>query len=327
MTDDRLLPLELRHALDDVTAGVAIADLRSAAARLTAEYRSDTEGEAVSPELDELAALAYATTRMPATLAAARAVFQELLDRCNGLRVQTLLDVGAGPATTLWAARSEFLELSQVRLVERDPAMRTLGRRLLEDTVLGRQVETTWHTSVTALPPLPASYDLVVISYVLTELRQDEQREVLNRAWQACRGAVAVILPGSTHGFRTMLDARQQLLSLGASVVAPCPHPNPCPLPGDDWCHFGVRLNRSSLHRRLKDGVLAYEDEKYCYVVATRGAGRPAVGRVIRRPQTGDRRVALRVCGVDGIRDQTITRRDRTAYRRARKTRWGETWD
>ena len=326
MTDDRLLPLELRHAFDDAAAGVAIADLRAAAGRLTATYRSRTEGEAVSPELDDLAALAYAATRMPATLAAARAVFQELLDRCDGLCVETLLDFGAGPATALWAARSEFPELSRARLVERDPAMRSLGRRLLDGTSLA-QVETTWHTAVTDVPLLPATYDLVVIGYVLTELRQDAQREMLDLAWQACGGAVAVILPGSTHGFRTMLEARRQLLSLGASVVAPCPHPNPCPLPEDDWCHFGVRLNRSSVHRRLKGGVLAYEDEKYCYVVATRGAGRPADGRVIRRPQTGDRRVALRVCGVDGIRDRVVTRRDRTAYRRARKTRWGETWE
>ena len=325
MTDDRLIPVELRRALDAAAAGVSIGDLRTAATRLSSAYRDGSEPQAPSPELDDLTVLAYAATRMPATFAATRAVLHELRERCDGLCAETLLDLGAGPATTLWAAGLEFPQLTQARLVEPDPAMRTMGQRLLEHSALGHRVEATWHASVDRVSP-PAGHDLVVMGYLLTELSDELQRDVLHQAWQACRGAVVVILPGSTRGYRTMLGARQLLLSLGARVVAPCPHPDRCPLPEDDWCHFGVRLNRSSLHRQLKDGALAYEDEKYCYVVATRGAGRPAPGRLIRRPLTGDRRVSLRVCGVDGIREQMITRRDRAAYRRARKARWGETW-
>jgi ribosomal protein RSM22 (predicted rRNA methylase) len=323
VTDDRLLPLELRQAIDAASVGVSISDLRAAAVRLSIAYRG---GRAVSPKLDDLAALAYAATRMPATFAAIRAVFHELRERCAGLRVETLLDFGAGPATTLWAASLEFSQLARVRLIERDPAMKSIGQRLLEHSLFGDRVEATWHTAVDASLP-PVGHDLVVIGYLLTELSEDVQREVLHLAWQACRGAVVVVLPGSTLGFRKMLEARRELVSLGASVVAPCPHENRCPLPDDDWCHFGVRLNRSSLHRRLKEGALAYEDEKYCYVIATRGAGHPAPGRLIRRPLIADRRVTLRVCGVDGIREQVMTRRDRTTYRRARKARWGETWD
>ena len=323
MNDDRLLPLELRQALDDAAAGVSTGELRAAATRLSVGYR---DGQAVSPTLDAVDALAYAATRMPATFAATRAVFHELRERCDGLRVETLLDVGAGPATTLWAADLVFPQLEGARLVEPEPAMQRMGQQLLERSALADRIDTAWYARVGALPP-SAEHDLVVIGYLLTELSEQMQRDVLHVAWQACRGAVAVILPGSTRGFRVMLEARRELLSLGASVVAPCPHTNACPLPDDDWCHFGVRLNRSSLHRRLKDGVLAYEDEKYCYVVATRGAGQPAAGRLIGRPLTGDRRVTLRVCGVDGIREQMMTRRDREAYRRARKARWGETWE
>ena len=323
MTDDRLLPLELRQALDAASAGVSIRELGAAAARLSVGYRDDHN---VSPEFDDLTALAYAATRMPATFAATRAVFTELRDRCEGLCVKTLLDIGAGPATTLWAADLVFPQLVGARLVEPEPTMRAMGQRLLEHSSLADRIDATWSAGVSAVLP-PPEHDLVVIGYLLTELGEQTQRDVLHVAWQACRGAVALILPGSTRGFRTMIEARRELLSFGASIVAPCPHANRCPLPDEDWCHFGVRLNRSSLHRRLKGGALAYEDEKYCYVVATRGVGRPAAGRLIGRPLTGDRRVTLRVCGVDGIREQMLTRRDRDVYRRARKAQWGETWE
>ena len=53
-----------------------------------------------------------------------------------------------------------------------------------------------------------------------------------------------------------------------------------------DWCHFAARVNRSALHRRLKEGQLGYEDEKYSYVAAaaTGHLARPASGRIVRHP-------------------------------------------
>ena len=97
-------------------------------------------------------------------------------------------------------------------------------------------------------------------------------------------------------------------------------------MPPGDWCHFGVRLNRTSLQRRLKGGALAYEDEKYAYVLAVRGAGSPAAARVIRRPRPLRGRVALRLCRPDGLHDETVDRGRRADYRLARKAAWGDAW-
>ena len=146
MTDDCLLPLELRQALDAAAVGVSGSDLHAAAARLSVAYR---DGPSMSPALNDLAALAYAATRMPATFAATRAVFQELRERCDGLSVETLLDLGAGPATTLWAADLEFPQLVRARLIERDPAMRSMGQRLLECSSLGDRIRTPPTTTAT----------------------------------------------------------------------------------------------------------------------------------------------------------------------------------
>jgi len=326
--DDKLLPLELRRALNAEAAGIPLVDLRAAAQRLSCHYRQQSvESVDNIPAFDDLTALAYAVTRMPATLAAARAVFHELNVRSGELNVETLLDLGSGPATTLWAAGLEFPNLAHLCFVEHDAAMQKLGKRLANCSPLHGRVQTTWSAKTTGLSSTSTVFDLVVVSYLLTELDEKTRMDVLRLAWNSCGGAIVVILPGSTEGYNIMLAARDQLLSLGASIIAPCPHNDVCPLDEPDWCHFGARLNRSNLHRRLKEGSLSYEDEKYSYVIATKGLGSPATGRVIGRPRAGNRQVHLRLCEGNGVVDRTLTKRNSPQYRQARKLRWGDAWD
>ncbi len=328
VSDDKLLPLELRRALDAEVAGIPLVDLRAAAQRLSCHYRQESfEPAENKTAFDDLTALAYAVTRMPATMAAARAVFRELTMRSGELQVETLLDLGSGPATTLWAANLEFPNLERVCFVEHDAAMQKLGKRLAKCSPLDGRAKMTWSSSTTGLSLASTVFDLVVVSYLLTELDEDTRMAFLRVAWNSCGGAIVVILPGSTEGYKIMLAARSQLLSLGASIVAPCPHSDVCPLDNPDWCHFGARLNRSNLHRRLKEGILAYEDEKYSYVIGTKGFGSPATGRVIGRPQSGNRQVHLRLCEENGVADRTLTRSNSPRYQQARKLRWGDAWD
>ena len=317
---------ELRQALDAAVEGVPFKELRDAARRLSEVYRAGGQAATVHGASTPLGALAYAVTRMPATLAAARTVLRELRARTGDIPVTTLLDLGAGPATTLWAAACELPALTRATLVEPNRVMATLARQLLVGTSVLDRVETTWQFESPQVSPTDRSHDLVISGYVLTELDISERAAVVAHAWQACRHAVVIILPGSVAGFRALLDARRQLLDLGATVIAPCPHADDCPLPNDDWCHFGARLSRSSLHRRLKGGALPYEDEKFSYLVATRDVGAPAQARILRRPVMANRRVALKLCRVDGLRDETVTRSHREAYRAARKVDWGGVW-
>ena len=327
MIDDRLPPPDLRRALDGATSEVKLAELRQAARRLSASYRGGRDARSPEPTWTDVDRLAYAGARMPATYRAALAVLQELRSRCPDLRVVSLLDIGSGPATSLWAAGSVFDELSHATLVEPDAGMVALGQRLLVGSALAARVDTTWHTGTADNLPRDRSHDLVVAGYLLAELGEDQREAVVDGAWQACGGAVVFIEPGSVEGFRHVIDGRRRLLELGATVVAPCPHECPCPLPSDDWCHFAARLNRTPLQRQLKGGALAYEDEKYAFVAATRGSGAPSSARVIRRPRLGPGHVTLNVCAQDGLRELTVTRSHRDDYRRARKVRWGDSWD
>jgi ribosomal protein RSM22 (predicted rRNA methylase) len=185
-------------------------------------------------------------------------------------------------------------------------------------------------------PAIEAAVDgagLVTLSYVLGELTEQDQAAAVDVAARAA-GAVVIVEPGSPDGYARILAARARLIAAGLRIAAPCPHGAGCPIePGTDWCHFSVRVNRSSLHRQVKGGALPYEDEKFSYVAAVHpealaGAHpRSAAARVLARPQLRKGQVLLDLCTAGGSLERTtVTKRHGTLYRAARDIRWGEDW-
>ena len=108
--------------------------------------------------------------------------------------------------------------------------------------------------------------DLLIAAYSLGEIGAG----AAIRLWQAARVALVIVEPGTPKGFALIRAIRDELLAAGAHMAAPCPGAMACPMVDPDWCHFAARVERSSLHRRLKGGELGYEDEKYSYVAFTR---------------------------------------------------------
>jgi ribosomal protein RSM22 (predicted rRNA methylase) len=142
--------------------------------------------------------------------------------------------------------------------------------------------------------------------------------------WERAEAAMVLIEPGTPQGWARIRAAREQLRSLGARIVAPCPHQEACPMPADDWCHFAQRIGRSREHRAAKGGALGYEDEKYSYVAVARAPGAPIAARVLRHPLQRPGRVELALCATSGLRSATVTRTSGQMWRLARDLRWGD---
>ncbi len=316
----------LRQVVDRLLDGVSFAELRRSSERLSAAYREGRPGGALrmTTRHDRLA---YVAARLPSTFEATRAVFGELCRRAPGLRVESLLELGAGPAPGLWAAGLHFSELSRATHVERDGDMAEVGRLLLEAGRFGASVESTWCVHDVERTRELGEHDLVLAGYVLGELSESARESLVDAAWDVAVVALVIVEPGTPAGAARVQRARARLVDRGAEVAAPCPHAGACPLAADDWCHFGARVNRSSLQRRLKGGSLGYEDEKFSYVAVTRGNADPCAARVLRRPRREPRRVALRLCTADGLREELVTRREGERYRAVRKTGWGDGWE
>jgi ribosomal protein RSM22 (predicted rRNA methylase) len=168
-------------------------------------------------------------------------------------------------------------------------------------------------------------HDLVVAAYVLNELPDERRAEVVDGLWARATTCLVLLEPGTPAGFARIREARRRLIAAGATVLAPCPHDLPCPMPDDDWCHFAQRINRTRLHRQAKGGTLSYEDEKFSYVAASRHAGTPIAARILRHPQILPGRVERELCTPTGLRHAVVTRsRDKVAFRQARDRHWGD---
>src|SRR5262249_57688654 len=113
-------------------------------------------------------------------------------------------------------------------------------------------------------------------------------------------------------------------MGAGANVAAPCPHARECPLRPPDWCHFAQRLPRSRDHLHVKGAEAPFEDEKFSYVVLSRGKSQSIDARVLAPPKITKSAVTAKLCTAAGVVADIAARRDADAYRRRKSWRWGD---
>lgn len=311
--------------LDELAAEVDPRRLATLVAGFQGRYRTV---EGTGRALDRADAIAYAVYRMPATFAAVVRALTETQLAIPEWRPASAIDVGAGTGAAAWALATTLPSLTRLTLVDRDVELTRLGRRLAISASHPALREADWLSgdirpeSSTAVVP---SADLAVASYALGELPDAADAA---RSLTSIADTVVVVEPGTPRGYATVLAARRAFVETGMHVAAPCPHDGRCPMEGNDWCHFAVRLPRSAAHRRAKGGTLGYEDEKFSYVAASRLPVQPARGRVVRHPQFRPGHVSLEVCALPpGLRTDVVTKRRGAAYKLARDVRWGDRWD
>ncbi|MGW4868126.1 small ribosomal subunit Rsm22 family protein [Streptomyces chartreusis] len=314
----------LRSALATLLDDLPPRQAAQAVDRLIANYRGATPTDA--PILrDRADVAAYAAYRMPATFEAVHSALEAFARTVPDWTPATHTDVGGGTGAATWAVSTTWPGERSVTVLDwAEPAL-AIGREIAAaDPTLhkARWLRTRIDSTLTLDPT-----DLVTVSYVLNELTAGDRAILLDTVASAAR-TVVIVEPGTPDGYTRVIEARDRLIAAGFRIAAPCPHSAACPIvPGTDWCHFSARVSRSSLHRRIKGGSLAYEDEKFSYVAATRLPATPAPARVVRKPQIRKGQVLLDLCETDpSLRRTTITKRHGDLYKAARDTEWGDAW-
>jgi ribosomal protein RSM22 (predicted rRNA methylase) len=321
------LPTQLQGAIASLLEERRRRDLAERAARISAKFRD--RGSTAEAILDEDDALAYALFRLPATYAATMDVLSRIAERAPSFRPRRVLDLGAGLGVASWAAAQAWPDIGSIVMLDRSLEFRTLALRFATagpPPLAGAQIVAG---DMGDPPDLGEPFDLVAVSYALTEIPEGRIPAVLDAAWRICRGMLVIVEPGTPRDFERLARVRARLTQEGASIALPCPHSGPCPIIAPDWCHFSVRLSRSRDHKLVKGAAAPFEDEKFAYLAAAREGApiAPAANRVLTRPETLKYAVRLRLCTSRGVEETLFLKRDRQRFDAIRKKAWGDDVD
>jgi ribosomal protein RSM22 (predicted rRNA methylase) len=283
---------------------------------LSERYRGTRDGQPlVRTALD---ALSYAALLMPATYAQLDGALHATLQRTPTFAPSSLLDLGSGPGTAVWAALSRFPSVQRATTIERDIHLDALAHTLHgahDVPVLQLQQD------LTASHHWPL-HDLVVIGHVLNELSVNQRSDLIARAWAATAHTLIIVEPGTSAFFPMLTTIRQTLIDLGANVIAPCTHCSRCPMV-DDWCHYATKIARPDFQRLARGATLPYEEAKYSYIAVSRIPIAYSGARVLHDTTTHKGYITLEHCSSRGIMTSSVPKRQRDAYRLARDAQWG----
>ena len=273
------IPEGLKDSINRLLSENKASNIIENAQTISNRYRKN-DGKGKRLLTNESEAVSYVISRMPATYAAVYSVFKQILANYNE-KMTSLLDVGAGTGAGTWAV-NEIENMSQITCLEREKSMSNIGKKLMKNTALDN---VQWKSYDILQDEIVEKADIVLTSYMINELSEQEREKAVLKLWQATDKLMVVIEPGTPEGFKNILNIRNLIKEQGGYIVAPCCCNDECPIKENDWCAFYARVARSSIHRQAKGGNLGYEDEKFSYIAFSKMPVEITGERILRHPQ------------------------------------------
>ena len=312
------IPKGLKDSINRLLSENKASNIIENAQTISNRYRKN-DGKGKRLLTNESEAVSYATSRMPATYAAVYSVFKQILANYNE-KMTSLLDVGAGTGAGTWAV-NEIENMSQITCLEIEKSMSNIGKKLMKNTALDN---VQWKSYDILQDEIVEKADIVLTSYMINELSEQEREKAVLKLWQATDKLMVVIEPGTPEGFKNILNIRNLIKEQGGYIVAPCCCNDECPIKENDWCAFYARVARSSIHRQAKGGNLGYEDEKFSYIAFSKMPVEITGERILRHPQINSGFVKVKLCTADGIQEKTYSKKDGEIYKKIKKLDAGE---
>lgn len=278
--------------------------LKQTASRITDKYKNSTNKQLNTLEQS----LTYALCRMPATYSACYKTFQLTTSKIQS-DIKTIFDFGAGTGSTSIAIH-QFFEKAKITSFEIQKTQSDIGKKLAPFC--------EWTAQNILDNSFNQTADLIVSAYVLNELSNPTETAI--KLWNLTNSCLILIDNAMPKTSEMMQQIRQVLINQGAYMIAPCPHVNAC----SEWCHFAVRVERSKLHRTLKNASVPFEDEKFTFLAFSKTPVELSQNRILRHPQISSGKISLSLCTNLGIENQIVTKSNKENFKRAKKSSWGD---
>lgn len=316
------IPKTLENVIEEEIKNIKISELKEEAKKLSYRYMNEKRtGESFIT--NELQAITYSIIRMPATYGAVTTALKNCLELTE-VKIETLLDVGAGTGAATWAT-SNLINLEHITCIERELNMQKVGNKLMESNELLRHA--TWISKDIVKEEIAEKADLVIASYMTNEFKEEERIKVIKKLISATNKILLIIEPGTPEGHQIIKSIKEYCIENNLYVIAPCVSQEECKLDINNWCHSTCRIQRTKIHKLLKDGDVPYEDEKFSYIAISKQKIDTPNSRILRHPIIKSGFVNLDLCTKDGIKSVTISKKDGDLYKQAKKKNCGDSLD
>ena len=348
---------DLRGAMPELFTEETASNMSSSFAQAAISNAADDKHKTYQMFYSPGTAVTYLAHRFPSTFAANFRVLMEVFKRAPDFNPTRILDYGSGPAVSIQAALRIWQDegSKSVTCVEPSLNMQQVGKYMLSDS---KAKEISWHIGLHAVQ---GQFDLITLSYVLMEIRDQDSRDLLidNLFNRLKPGGVLVVVDcGTPTGFRYIHRIREQFIAKdlsisnsqkGFHIIAPCPHESACPLAltGKDWCHFDQQVRRLP-HSLYSKGIRKNNTdfEKFSYLVIRKGPGprdqypseRSAPSsweksyfwpRIVMPAIKAGGHTLVDVCARPNNFERLVVSKSKphaSGYRFSRKVMWGDLW-
>lgn len=303
------LPIDIVEKLNSLYDSLENKNLKQTRENLTYKYKNST-GQSKNLVSSKKESIVYAISRMPATYSVLYTLINDLLEQNLISNINTIFDVGSGTGSGYFAFKN-FFENASFSLFERNQDMIDVFNFISSDEkdIVGK--------FDILVDDFKSSADLVLTSYMLSELNQKDRVEAFKKLLNSSNKYLLIVDTGTPETYKNFMELKKLAGELGYYTIAPCLCEN-CTL-NNDYCQFYARVTRSSLMRISKSGTLPYEDEKYFYLLFSRENFKMVGERIIRRPRIFTNEIELIACGEDGYRNIKVTKKNRDEFKRAKK--------
>lgn len=274
--------------------------------------------------------LAYLALRTPATYAQTVGAFLQIQELIPSWQPKTILDLGSGPGTGIWAAKNTWFSIASATCIDQKKSFLSISKQIADLANFPVDISNLYNDGLKGLQNIDQKYDIVLIANLLNELPPTQIEKVLQETYERCNGVLIIIEPGTPFGSQIVEQSAQYFFEKGF-LLAPYIN-NTFATTSKYWLHFSQRFIRPDFQRRIRQNMRDkslmasdWEDTKYAYIAISKIQPEKTFwGRCIGSITKHKGFIEVPILTQNKLIVEKVMKRDKARYAFAKKLTWGQ---